>query len=359
MLLLPVRLEQKRAHHRRRRQRDDHRHEDRDRQRHGELAEEASDDSAHQQDRDEDRDERDADREDGEADLARSGPGRLERRRAHLEVPGDVLDDDDRVVDDEAGRDRQRHEREVVDRVAEQVHRPEGPDQRNGNRDARNERRAHAPQEGEDHEDHEHDRDREGDLDVPDRSPDRRRAVENSGELDRRRDLGLELRKHGLDPVDGLDDVRSGLAKDDDQDRRLSVGEAGRADVLDRVDDVGDVREAERAAALVGEDERPVQAGIQELVRRADGPRALGRADLALRAVGVLAGEESPDVLERQPRVVERRRVGLDAHGRQRAAADEDLPDAVDLGDLLLEDRRGDVVDPALVHDVGDRARAA
>ena len=35
-----------------------------------------------------------------------------------LEVARDVLDDDDRVVDDEAGRDRQRHEREVVDAVA-------------------------------------------------------------------------------------------------------------------------------------------------------------------------------------------------------------------------------------------------
>ena len=45
-----------------------------------------------------------------------------QRRLAPLHVPDDVLQHDDRVVDDEADRERERHEREVVERVAEQPH---------------------------------------------------------------------------------------------------------------------------------------------------------------------------------------------------------------------------------------------
>ena len=47
---------------------------------------------------------------------------RLQRRFALLDVARDVLDHDDGVVDDEAGGDGQRHQREVVQAVAEQVH---------------------------------------------------------------------------------------------------------------------------------------------------------------------------------------------------------------------------------------------
>jgi hypothetical protein len=50
----------------------------------------------------------------------------------------DVLDDDDRVVDDEAGGDHQRHQRQVVDREAGEVHEAEGADERDGDGDAGN-----------------------------------------------------------------------------------------------------------------------------------------------------------------------------------------------------------------------------
>ena len=45
---------------------------------------------------------------------------RLERRHALLDVADDVLEHDDGVVDDEADRQRQAEQRDVVDRVAEQ-----------------------------------------------------------------------------------------------------------------------------------------------------------------------------------------------------------------------------------------------
>ena len=75
-----------RAHHRRQRQRDERRDHHRDGDRHRELAEQPSDDAAHQQQRDEHRDQREADRHDGEADLAGALQRRLHRLHALLDV---------------------------------------------------------------------------------------------------------------------------------------------------------------------------------------------------------------------------------------------------------------------------------
>src|SRR5258707_275045 len=44
-------------------------------------------------------------------------------RRERREMPDDVLDDDDGVIDDEADGDRQSHQGEVVEAVAEKIHR--------------------------------------------------------------------------------------------------------------------------------------------------------------------------------------------------------------------------------------------
>ena len=61
---------------------------------------------------------------------------RFERLFAGLDVARDVLDHDDGVVDDEAGRDGERHQRQVVQREAAQVHDAEGGDERQRHRDA-------------------------------------------------------------------------------------------------------------------------------------------------------------------------------------------------------------------------------
>ena len=70
-----------------------------------------------------------------------------------LHMPEDVLQHDDRVVDDQADRQRQPHQRDVVDREAEQIHRAERGDQRDRHGERRDERRRHPPQEQEDHHD--------------------------------------------------------------------------------------------------------------------------------------------------------------------------------------------------------------
>jgi hypothetical protein len=60
--------------------------------------------------------------DDGERHLPGAVQRRLHRLLAHLHVPDDVLQHHDGIVDDEADAERQRHQREVVEAVVEQVH---------------------------------------------------------------------------------------------------------------------------------------------------------------------------------------------------------------------------------------------
>ena len=257
-----------RAHHRRRRQRDHHRNGDRDRQRHGELAEQPPDDSAHQQNRNEYRDQRHADRQHRETDLPGPDQRRLERGFAFLQVTRDVLDHDDRVVDDEACGDRERHQREIVEAVAEQIHRAKSAHEGDRHDDARDECRSRASEENEDDEDDERDRDRERQLDVLYGRADGPGRVDNDVQFHRRRNRGLHLRQDRADPVDGLDDVRARLPEDDQDDRRLAVGESHRVDVFDGIGHLRDVTQAQRGAVCVVDEERPVFRSLQKLVRR-------------------------------------------------------------------------------------------
>ncbi len=134
--------------------RDEDRHADRDR----ELVEQLPDDPAHEQERDEHRGERQRHREDREADFRRAVERGLHRRLPHLEVADDVLEHHDRVVDHEPDGERQRHERQVVEAVVQQVHHRERADDRHRQREARDDRRRDVAQEQEDHEHDEHQR---------------------------------------------------------------------------------------------------------------------------------------------------------------------------------------------------------
>ena len=109
---------------------------------------------------------------------------------AVLDVPVDVLDDDDRVVDHEADRDRERHQRQVVEAEIEQIHRRERAEQRQRHGDARNQRRPEIAQEQQDHQHDQDDGQRQRELDVRNRGADRRGAVEDGVDLDRGRNVG-------------------------------------------------------------------------------------------------------------------------------------------------------------------------
>ena len=150
----------------------------------GELAEEAAYDAAHEQDGDEDRDERGRHGEDGEADFAGAFEGGVEGGEAFFEMAGDVFDDDDGVVDDEAGGDGEGHEAEVVERVAEHVHDAEGAEEGERDGDRGDEGGAGFAEEDEDYKDDEEGGEDEGSGDVADGGADGGGAVEDGLELD-------------------------------------------------------------------------------------------------------------------------------------------------------------------------------
>src|SRR5262249_7868074 len=300
----------------------------------------------HQQDRDEHRHQRDAHRQHGEADLLGAGHGRLEHAGAALDVAHDVLDHDDRVVDDEAGGDRQRHQRQVVDAVADEIHDREGADQRHRHHDAGNDRRAHVAQEQEDDEHDQDDGDDERFLDGLDRRPDRHGLVEHRRERDLRRHEGAQIGQLRADAVDGLDDVDAGLAEDDEDDGRLAVRHRRGAQVLDGARDPRDVDQSYRRAVAPRDDQGLVGGRLEQLIGRVDLPGEPAVVELPLGAVDVGGGEDASHFVEADAVAGERHRVQVDADRRQGAAADEDLADAVELPDLLLQDRRGEIVTP-------------
>ena len=79
-------------------------------------------DAGHQRDREEHRDDRHRRRQHGEADLVRGVERGLIGRLAHAHVPDDVLDLDDRVIDQHAGDEAHRHRRHEVQGDAHHAH---------------------------------------------------------------------------------------------------------------------------------------------------------------------------------------------------------------------------------------------
>ena len=71
---------------------------------------------------------------------------RFEGMIALLDISEDVLDHYDRIIDHKARRDRQRHEREIVETEAREIHHREGAKQRERQRHTGNDRRAQPAQ---------------------------------------------------------------------------------------------------------------------------------------------------------------------------------------------------------------------
>ena len=99
----------------------------------------------------------------------------------------DVLDDDDGVVHDEPGGERDAEERQRVDREAEQLDEPERTDERHRDRDRRNQRRPPVLQEQEHDEHDERDGLRERRHDLANRFGDDARCLERDVHLHARR----------------------------------------------------------------------------------------------------------------------------------------------------------------------------
>ena len=183
----PMRTQELGAQHRHQGERDNGGNDDGGGERDREFMEQPPDHVAHEQERDQNRDQRHGERDDGEADLRRPLHRRVVRTVALLEKAGDVLDHHDRVVDDEAGRDGQGHQRQIVEAEAGLIHDRQRPDQRQRHRQARDDGRRDVAQEDEyDHHD-QADRQRKLEFDVLDGGADGDRAIGQRFDRNRRR----------------------------------------------------------------------------------------------------------------------------------------------------------------------------
>jgi hypothetical protein len=254
-------------------------------------------------------------------------------------------DHHDRVVDDEAGGDGERHQREIVEAEIEEIHGAQRADQRERHREAGDDRRRYVTQEDEHDDDDEDDGETELELDVAHRGADGDRAVGDHGDVDPRRQGGLQLRQLLLDAVDDLDDVGARLALHVEDDRRHGVAPGRELDVLGAVLHLGDVGEPHRRAVLIGDDEVAIGGGRLQLVVGVDRVGARRPVEIALRRVDVGGADGGAQIVEIEPIGGERPRIGLDAHRRALPAADADEADAGQLRDLLREARVGEILD--------------
>ncbi len=252
-------------------------------------------------------------------------------------MPHDVLDNDDSVVDHEADGDRQSHQREVVEAVAQFVEHRERTDQRERHGDGRNDGRPEIAQEQENYHDHQRHGQQQCELHVVDRGADGLGAVGNDSDFDRGRDRGLQHRQHRFDPLDRIDDIGTGLALDCEDDRALVVVPTGDQIVFRPVDGLADVAYPHRRTVAVGKDKGVVVAGLEQLivgVERVGLPRTVERA---FRQVDIGLADDVADILEADTARGQRLGIDLNANCRLLLAADPDKPDAGYLRDLLQQ----------------------
>ena len=150
-------FEEFRTHRRRGGERYEHREGHCQAQGDSKLSKYAAQDASHQKYGDEHRDQRGAHGKDRESNLAGSAKSSFERGESLLEIAGDVFDHHDCVVYNEAGRNGERHQREVIDGVTHQVHHAEGANQRHGHNHAGDEGRPSAAEKEEDNQDNHQD----------------------------------------------------------------------------------------------------------------------------------------------------------------------------------------------------------
>ena len=348
-------LEQPGAHHRRQRERHHGRHDHGHRHGHGELAEETPDDVAHEQQRNEGGDQREGDRDDREADLAGAVEGGLDGTRTALVMADDVLQHDDRVVDDEADRDGQGHQAEIVEAVAEQVHRRQRAGDRQRQRRGRDRRRAQAAQEQQHDEKHQRGGEGNGVLRLVDRGADGRGAVVDDRDVDAGRHPSLQLRQHGAHAFGHLDDVGLIVLADVEQHGGLAIVPSGQPDILRPGADAGDGAELYRHAADDADNEVLIVLGAVELVARVNLVEPLAGADPAGRAGDVGGREGGADVVQREAHAGRLGGIDVDADRALLGAVDVHLADAGNLAQPLTDQPQRDVVDAAHRQRVGPR----
>ncbi len=259
-------------------------------------------------------------------------------------MAGYIFEHHDRIVDHEAGRDRQGHQRQIVQAKVQEIHRAESTDDRNQHGDAWNDRGANIAQEQEDNQRDQENRDGQGPFGVMQRGADRNAAIGGRQEFDIAWHRRLEMRQFGLHALDRIDNVGARLTKNDRENGLLAVGKAHIAHVLDRIHHASDVGEPHRSAIAVGNDERRIIGGPGRLIVGVDLEMPFAVFDRAFRAVGVGGSKRRAHVLDPDAIFGQGMRIELDAHRGQGTAENENLTDAIKLGEPLLEDIAGEII---------------
>ena len=282
------------AHDRRQRKGDDAGDGDGRGQRERELREQRPGQASLEADRHVDRHEDHGHRDDRSAELAGGRDGRQPRRHAFLQMSVEVLDDDDRVVDDEPDGQNQRQQRQQVDGVTQHQHDEERADQRQRNGYDRDQHRARVAQEQED--DHRDDQQR---LDqrlqyLLDGAVDEDRRVVGDLAAYAGRELAGNLRKGVADRLGDVEEIRLRSDLDADEDRALAI-EGHRVVVTLRAQfNVGDVGEPHDCTVLLADDQLPeVLDGVH-----VGGGRQIDADHLAL------GGTDGRDVVVGRDRVI-------------------------------------------------------
>ena len=177
----------------------------------------------------------------------------------------DVLEHHDGVVHYETDGERERHQRQVVEAIAQHPHHRAGTDQRERQRQRGDDGGPEIPEEQEDHHHDEADREHERELHVVDARLDRDGAVVDRYDADAGRQLRLELLEDRIDALGDIHRVDAGLPDDGERGVGASVDLTHAAHVLQAVNHVAEFAETNRRAVAHGDDEIAELGGVAEL----------------------------------------------------------------------------------------------
>ena len=172
---------------------------------------------------DKDRREDERDRDDRSLHLRHRALGGVNRRESAFHMMLDVLNDDDRVIDDETDRKNHRKQCQCVDREIEQHKRAERSDKRHRNREQRDHRRAPALQEHEDDKNDEEQRLDKGMHNFANGGVDVVRTVKDRLHLESGREIRLGIIQNLAHLGDGRHCVRIGGELNAETDGRIAV----------------------------------------------------------------------------------------------------------------------------------------
>ena len=231
-------------------------------------------------------------------------------------MPGDVLQHHDGIIHHQSGGNDQRHQRQVVQRKAQQVHDRKAADQRHRYGKGGNHRRPTVAQKQQHHHDHQRGGYQQRALGLAQGGLDHRRAVHRHMQLGRGWQHCLQRRQFLADGGNGFDDVGVGLAVDDQQHRLLIVEKAAVVAVFHIVADPRHIAQAQDGTVLFADDQRRIVPGLVQLVVGLDLPVAIALLHLSIGALQVSTGNGLPNLVQRHAVVLQQTRLQLDPHRR-------------------------------------------